>query len=160
MYGLIFADGPINFDSSHYSTNILRQETPEVSDLGLPTPQNSPPSNIWDVKLFRCISEHQSKLNPTSTRKPKDPELLMLLDPSDSHTSEDSLTRFLYPPISQWNYQLPEKLAIFWLNYIHLEVSLSNCHNLAQFCKLSNPLVLKSSNSMSSVPCLPNSRQS
>ena len=54
---------------------------------------------------------------------PKDPELRILLHPHGNHTSTDSLTRFLCPPISQWNFELPEKLAIFWLNYIHLEVS-------------------------------------
>ncbi|KAI1615956.1 hypothetical protein EDD36DRAFT_119307 [Exophiala viscosa] len=70
------------------------QSIPHEPQRQFPAPQNCPPSNIWDVKLMKCINEHRTHVGDTSMCIPKDPD--------------------------QWNFKLPEKLAIFWLNYIHL----------------------------------------
>ncbi|OAL39447.1 hypothetical protein AYO20_01317 [Fonsecaea nubica] len=94
----------------------------------VPIPQNCPPSNIWDGKLFRCISEHQARLDDDpALHAGHDPDVQILLGGhySSRLATADSLTLFLTPPISQWNFKLPEKLAIFWLNYIHLKYRIS-----------------------------------
>ncbi|KIW39625.1 uncharacterized protein PV06_08222 [Exophiala oligosperma] len=92
-------------------------------EKGFPTPQNCAATNIWDAKLIKCINEHQNHLMEFSMSMPEDPELRSILDPRTSQGTADSLTHFLNAPITQWNFELPEKLAMFWLNFVHLKVS-------------------------------------
>jgi hypothetical protein len=95
---------------------------PPISEQALPMPQNCVASNIWDAKLLKCISEHRTLLGDHSVHITTHPELSTLLQPVASQPSPVTISGFLSPPISQWNFKLPEKLAIFWLNYIHLKV--------------------------------------
>ncbi|KAK4935989.1 hypothetical protein LTR10_023036 [Elasticomyces elasticus] len=129
------------------------QSKPHEPQRQFPAPQNCPPSNIWDVKLMKCINEHRTHVGDTSMCIPKDPELRLLLNPNASRSTADSLTRFLHAPISQWNFKLPEKLAIFWLNYIHLryrifptEESLDELpvwlHPCPSQCRVSHPIYI------------------
>lgn len=92
----------------------------------MPMPQNCQATNIWDSKLLLFISEHRcSDLAQRRSvySQPDSPDIGLVFQPSFTPKYFNVITRFLANPISTWPFEIPEKLGIFWLNYIHLEAS-------------------------------------
>lgn len=83
------------------------------------------PTNVWDAKLFAFIRLHRSsRLIQTdkSTLEPTFPNVDILVYPNRPSAAADPITRFLADAINAWNFDIPERLGVFWLNYIFLKV--------------------------------------
>lgn len=90
-------------------------------------PQHCPPTNRWDSKILSHVTQCRLQAFPASAFGFEDrgPDINPILGmPSPVTSPTDPTVSFLAVPIEAWDFDLPEKLAIFWLNYLFLQVRL------------------------------------
>ena len=60
-----------------------------------------------------------------------DPDVRIFVQPGYNGGTQEPLVSFLAQPINQWTFESPERLGIFWLNYLHLKVHSHGSLNIA-----------------------------
>jgi len=102
------------------------QFTPYGGEIAnAPKSQICPPTNSWDAKLTAFIRQHRASTSAHFVKQvaePCFPDVDILVYPERFASASDPITQLLANVMLPWNFQLPERLAFFYLNYIFIKV--------------------------------------
>lgn len=113
------------FDSS-MTSNDHPQSTHLPQPSFIPESQICPPTNQWDTKLTAFILLHRSSVTAfgnKQTLEPSPANFDIFVYPERTSATSDPISHFLASAIIPWNFSLPERLAMAWLNHIFIKVS-------------------------------------